>query len=72
MIKTVNPLYSDGWECNDEYDEWVLRYFDSFNFRSMFGYNYRVFADGATSVTGMDYVEHWKYCELVEDEFDDK
>ena len=55
-------------DCED--DEWVLRYFDSFeeeSFRSMSGHNYRVFADGATSVTGRDYVEHWKYCELVED-----
>lgn len=55
---------------DNEDDEWVLRYFDSFeeeSFRSMAGHNYRVFADGATSVTGRDYVEHWKYCELVED-----
>lgn len=55
---------------DNESDEWVLRYFDSFeeeSFRSMAGHNYRVFADGATSVTGRDYVEHWKYCELAED-----
>lgn len=55
---------------DNEEDEWVLRYFDSFeaeSFRSMSGHNYRVFADGATSVTGRDYVEHWKYCELAED-----
>ena len=55
---------------DNEDDEWVLRYFDSFeeeNFRSMSGHNYRVFADGATSVTGRDYVEHWRYCELAED-----
>lgn len=55
---------------DNEDDEWVLRYFDSFeeeSFRSMAGHNYRVFADGATSVTGRDYVEHWKYCELAED-----
>lgn len=55
---------------DNEGDEWVLRYFDSFedeNFRSMSGHNYRVFADGATSVTGRDYVEQWKYCELAED-----
>lgn len=56
---------------DNENDEWVLRYFDSFeeeSFRSMSGHNYRVFADGTTSVTGRDYVEHWKYCELAEDE----
>lgn len=55
---------------DNEGDEWVLRYFDSFedeNFRSMSGHNYRVFADGATSVTGRDYVEQWKYCKLAED-----
>lgn len=57
---------------DDKDDEWVLRYFDSFNFSSMSGHNYRVFADGATSVTGRDSVEQWKYCELVEDEFDDE
>lgn len=52
-------------------DEWVLRYFDRFEeetYRSMPGHNYRVFADGATSITGSDYVEHWKYCELAEEE----
>lgn len=56
---------------DNEDDEWVLRYFDSFeeeSFRSMAGHNYRVFADGATSITGRDYVEHWKYCELAEEE----
>lgn len=56
---------------DDEREKWVLRYFDSFeeeSFRSMSGHNYRVFADGATSVTGRDYFEHWKYCELAEDE----
>lgn len=56
---------------DNEDDEWVLRYFDSFedeSFRSMAGHNYRVFADGATSVTGRDYVEHWKYCKLAEEE----
>lgn len=115
MIKTVNPVYSAEWECNDELcqrdeceaclklfalwldeeyeepkvdwnkvpvdtlvmvrdnedDEWVLRYFDSFeeeSFRAMAGHNYMVFADGATSVTSGGLVEHWKYCELVEDE----
>lgn len=55
---------------NNEDDEWVLRYFDRFedeSYRAMSGHNYRVFADGATSVTGRDYVEHWKYCELAEE-----
>lgn len=60
---------------DNEDDEWVLRYFDSFeeeSFSSMAGHNYMVFADGATSVTGRGCVEHWKYCELVEDEDNDK
>lgn len=55
---------------DNEDDEWVLRYFARFEeetYRSMAGHNYRVFADGATSVTGRDYVEHWKYCELAEE-----
>lgn len=56
---------------DNEDDEWVLRYFNRFDessFSSMAGHNYAVFADGATSVTGRDYVEHWRYCELAEDE----
>ena len=56
---------------DNEDDEWVLRYFDSFedeSFRSMSGHNYRVFADGATSVTANECTERWKYCELAEDE----
>lgn len=119
MIKTVNPVYSDGWECNDELcqrdeceaclklfafwldeeyeepevdwskvpvdtlvrvrdnedDEWVLRYFDSFeeeSFKSMAGHNYSVFAYGATSVTAKGDTERWRYCELVEDDDNDK
>lgn len=56
---------------DDENDKWVLRYFNRFDessFSSMAGHNYAVFADGATSVTGRDYVERWKYCELAEEE----
>lgn len=56
---------------DDENGEWLLRYFNRFDessFSSMAGHNYSVFADGATSITGRDYVEHWKYCELAEEE----
>ncbi|MBN2954476.1 MAG: hypothetical protein JTJ23_13010 [Fusicatenibacter saccharivorans] len=56
---------------DDENGEWFLRYFNRFDessFSSMAGHNYSVFADGATSITGRDYVEHWKYCELAEEE----
>lgn len=47
--------------------EWLLRYFKGIDTR---GYcqPFETWADGATSVTGRDYVEHWKYCELAEDE----
>lgn len=54
---------------NDENGEWLLRYFNRFDekpFGYRDGHNYAVFADGATSVTGSGYIEHWNYCELVE------
>lgn len=56
---------------DNEDDEWVLRYFDSFeeeSFKSMAGHNYSVFAYGATSVTAKGDTERWRYCELVEDD----
>lgn len=56
---------------DDENDEWVLRYFNRFDessFSSMSGHYYKVFADGATSVTGSGHIEHWRYCELAEEE----
>lgn len=56
---------------DNEDDEWVLRYFDSFeeeSFKSMAGHNYSVFTYGATSVTAKGDTERWRYCELVEDE----
>ncbi|WP_154554229.1 hypothetical protein [Mogibacterium kristiansenii] len=55
---------------DDENGEWLLRYFNRFDekpFGYRDGHNYAVFADGATSVTGSGYIEHWNYCELVED-----
>lgn len=54
---------------DDENGEWLLRYFNRFDekpFGYRDGHNYAVFADGATSVTGSGYIEHWNYCELVE------
>lgn len=60
---------------DNEDDEWVLRYFDSFeeeSFKSMAGHNYSVFAYGATSVTAEGDTEQWRYCELVEGEDDEE
>lgn len=47
--------------------EWLLRYFKGIDTR---GYcqPFETWADGATSVTAEGYTEHWKYCELAEDE----
>nr|DAG81638.1 MAG TPA: hypothetical protein [Caudoviricetes sp.] len=114
MIKTVNPLYSDGWECNDElcqrgeceacsklfafwldeeyiepskpevdwsnvpvdtlvrvrdyeHREWNLRYFKGID-KSNPEEKYEAWSNGATSKTANDSSNHWKYCELVEDE----
>lgn len=113
MIKTVNPVYSDGWECNDflcqrdeceaclklfafwldeEYEEppkpevdwskvpvdtlvrvrydesnkWVLRWFKKYEFGAVAPYV--TWTNGATRVTSRGLTEHWKYCELVEEE----
>lgn len=47
--------------------EWLLRYFKGIDTR---GYcqQFETWADGATSVTAEGYTEHWKCCELAEDE----
>ena len=52
-------------------DEWTLRYFKGFSSTPSEyppGYDYEVWALGATSVTAEGDTEQWKYCELVEDE----
>ena len=58
---------------NYEDDEWLLRYFKGFS-RTPSAYtpgrDYEVWALGATSVTAEGDTEHWKYCELLEDEDD--
>lgn len=56
-------------------DEWTLRYFKGLSSTPSAyppGYDYEVWALGATSVTAEGDTEQWKYCELVEDEDDDK
>lgn len=52
-------------------DEWTLRYFKGLSRTPSAyppGYDYEVWALGATSVTAEGDTEQWKYCELVEDE----
>lgn len=54
---------------------WTLRYFRSFGrIYSSYppGYDYEVWALGATSVTAEGDTERWRYCELMEDEDNDK
>ena len=56
-----------------EDEEWLLRYFKGFSRTPSAypnGYYYDVWASGATSVTAEGDTEHWKYCELLEDEDD--
>lgn len=55
---------------DNESDKWTLRYFRSFGrIYSSYppGYDYEVWALGATSVTAEGDTERWKYCELVEE-----
>ena len=58
-----------------EDDEWLLRYFKGFS-RTPSAHtperDYEVWALGATSVTAEWDTEHWKYCELLEDEDDEE
>ena len=52
-------------------DEWTLRYFKGLSSTPSAyppGYDYEVWALGATSVTAEGDTERWRYCELVEDE----
>lgn len=51
---------------NYEDDEWLLRYFNAYEFGAVAPYV--TWTNGATSVTSGGLEEHWKYCELVEDE----
>ena len=118
MINTVNPVYSDGWERNDELchrsecgacfklfalwldeeyieppkpevdwyhvpvdtlvrvrdreDEgWILRYFKGTNDKHL-RRRYEAWESGATSKTANGRYLCWDYCELVEDEDNDK
>lgn len=54
----------------DESNKWVLRYFKKYEFGAVAPYV--TWTNGATSVTSGGLTEHWKYCELVEDDDNDK
>lgn len=59
---------------DDENDKWTLRYFKGLSRTPSAyppGYDYEVFALGATSVTAEEDTERWRYCELVEDKEED-
>lgn len=54
-----------------ESDEWTLRYFKGLSSTPSAyppGYDYEVWALGATSLTAEGDTERWRLCELVEDE----
>lgn len=50
-----------------EYCEWNLRYFKGID-KSNPEEKYEAWSNGATSKTADDSSNHWKYCELVEEE----
>lgn len=54
----------------DESNKWVLRWFKKYEFGAVAPYV--TWTNGDMSVTSGGLTEHWKYCELVEDEFDGK
>lgn len=54
-----------------EYCEWNLRYFKGID-KSNPKEKYEAWSNGATSKTADDSSNHWKFCELVEDEDNDK
>lgn len=50
----------------DESNKWVLRWFKKYEFGAVAPYV--TWTNGATRVTSRGLTEHWKYCELVEEE----
>lgn len=51
---------------DDKSDNWLLRYFKVYELGAVAPYV--TWTNGTTSVTSGGLAEHWKYCELVEDE----
>lgn len=50
----------------DESNKWVLRWFKKYEFGAVAPYV--TWTNGDTRVTSRGLTEHWKYCELVEEE----
>lgn len=60
---------------NSEDDKWQLRYFHLYGEDAValkYNRKYKTFDHGATSKTCMYPYESWRYCELVEDDDNDK
>lgn len=57
---------------NDKNGEWLLRYFCEWNEDANRGHEYSTFPEGRTSKTATYYIENWRFCDLVEDEDNDK
>ena len=62
------PVDTLVWVRYDKSDNWILRYFSAYELGAVAPYV--TWANGSTSITSGGIEEHWKYCELVEDEDD--
>lgn len=56
---------------DSEDEDWTLQYFRSIS-NTMPNYRFEAWDNGRTSKTTDGIIKHWKYCELVEDEDNDK
>ena len=56
---------------DNDNEEWVLQYFKGID-KNRENLKYMAWSYGATSVTAQGNSTHWQYCELVEDEDNDK
>lgn len=56
---------------DNDNEEWVLQYFKGID-KNRETFKYMAWSYGATSVTAQGNSTHWQYCELVEDENNDK
>ena len=54
-----------------ESEEWKLKYFKGIDEKDQAS-RFLAWVDGATSITAYGEYENWTYCELVDDEDDDK
>lgn len=56
---------------DSEQDSWKIQYFESYEKQNPY-YKYSIWDEGKTSKTADGATNLWKYCELVEDEDNDK